>query len=620
MMMRGFGGFAAALLLVGVGLPGCATLRSEPGVSTSGAGAGVVAQSSQEVAYTIEARLDEATDILTGRLVLDYTNHAGVPLDTLWFHQHLNAFRPNSAFARRDMEFGSTRFQDLGPGEHAFGRFGQVEVDGRRVRPFYPGAPDSTVVAIPLPSALPSGGSVAVRMDWTARLATVARRQGRGGRHFDWAHWYPRIAAFKDGRWETQALLPQGEFFGEFASYDVVLEVAEDQILGATGVPVEGDPGWEGAARGAGASIVYNRDAYPPVDFQSPGLLGATPAAGMKRIRWRAEDVHHFAWSADPEFVYEGGSTERIGGGPPIGVHLLFGPDDADWANGVALGRTIVALDWLQERFGPYLWPQLTNLHRIEPGGTEFAMLIMTGSPSEGLIVHETAHQYLHGMLANNEFREGWLDEGFASYITNRYFQEQGQTGVWEAPLNAARQRERFGATQPIALPGAEFRDEATYGAMTYTKPELVFRMLEWLIGDEAMRTVLRTYFDQNALQHVDELDLRRAVDEVTGENYDWFFDQWIHGTATLDYQIEGATTVQRADGGWLTRVEVSREGDAWMPVTLQVGSASLRLDSREALQVVEVATDERPVEARLDPEDVLLDVEPANNVRPIDG
>ena len=92
-------------------------------------------------------------------------------------------------------------------------------------------------------------GTVTLRLDWTARLATVPRRQGRMGRHFDWAHWYPRIAAFKNGRWETQALLPQGEFFGEFGSYDVTLEVADDQVLGATGVPVEGDPGLRRSVR-----------------------------------------------------------------------------------------------------------------------------------------------------------------------------------------------------------------------------------------------------------------------------------------------------------------------------------------------------------------------------------
>ncbi len=614
-------GWALLVALSGAeALSACATLPpAERGVAAARAQGYGEAERPQQVAYRIEARLDEASDILTGRLVLEYTNRAGVPLDTLWFHQHLNAFRPNSAFARREMQFASTRFQLLGADDHGFERLGRVAVDGVELRPFYPGAPDSTVVGIPLPASLASGASLSIEMDWTARLATIPRRQGRSGRHFDWAHWYPRIAAFKDGRWETQALVPQGEFFGEFASYDVVLEVAQDQVLGATGVPVDGDPGWAGSARTT-APIVYNRDAYPATSFQPLGLLGAQAAEGMKRIRWRAEDVHHFAWAMDPTFVYEGGSFSRADGGGEVGIHVLFVPNDVDWGNGMALGRTITALEWLEDRFGPYLWPQLTNLRRIESGGTEFPMMMMNGSPSEGLILHEATHQYLHGMLASNEFREGWLDEGFTSYITNRYFEEQGVDDIWEPSLAAARERERFGATQPVALPGAEFRDQSMYSAMTYTKPELIFRMLEWLIGEEAMRSVLRTYFEQNALQHVDETDFRRAVSEVTGESYDAFFDQWIHSTARLDYSVESATTEQRSDGRWLTRVRIRREGAAWMPVTLQVGDTSVRLEGREPLQVVEITTDARPSEARLDPEDVLLDMQPANNVRRIDG
>src|SRR5688500_2641616 len=108
----------------------------------------------QGVEYTIEASLDEASGVLTGRGELRYTNNAPLALDTLWMHQHLNAFRPNSAWAQRELELGNRRFQNLGPEEHAFERLTRIEVDGRVVRPVYPGAPDSTVVALPLATPL----------------------------------------------------------------------------------------------------------------------------------------------------------------------------------------------------------------------------------------------------------------------------------------------------------------------------------------------------------------------------------------------------------------------------------------------------------------------------------
>jgi hypothetical protein len=568
----------------------------------------------QGVEYRIEARLDEETDILRARGELRYTNNAQVALDTLWFHQHLNAFRPESEWARRELEFGNRRFQDLGPEDHAFDRLLDVTVNGASITPVYPLSPDSTVAGFPLPQALGTGETLVVRMDWEARLATLPRRQGRSGRHFDFAQWYPRIAAYDRKGWQVQPLMPQGEFYGEFGRYDVVIELPEDQVIAAVGVPVEGDPGWSARAAAGFDEGAMNRDFYEASPAPALGLLAGQPSAGNKRVRWVAEDVHHFAWSANPEFVYEGGSVARTGpAGGEIAVHVLYWPSDIMWANGVALDRTTRALEWLQDLFGPYPWPQLTNLHRIESGGTEFPMMMMNGSPSEGLIVHEGTHQYLHGILANNEFAEGWLDEGFTSFITNWFHEDTGATDVWTSTLRGIQGFEAAGRSQPISLAGAEFRDPTTYSAMSYDKAALVLRMLRWMIGDDTMRQALRTLYERHALSHFDEEDLRRAVSDAAGENLAWFFDQWIHTTDRLDYAIVSATTSRSGDG-WVTRVEVTRSGDAWMPVTLRVADVDQRLETRDRSQVVEVRTSARPESVVLDPDQILLDVNPANN------
>jgi hypothetical protein len=570
-------------------------------------------RSQQGVAYTIEARLDERAETLRARAQLRYTNNAPEPLDTLWFHQHLNAFRPNSAWARRELEYGQRRFQDLGPDQHAFERLSSVQVEGVAVEPVYPGAPDSTVVGIPLPRRLRTGEAVTVTMDWTARPSTLPRRQGRLGRHYDFAQWYPRIAVFESGQWQRQPLLPQGEFYGEFGSYDVTLEVAEDQVIGAVGVPVSGDPGWR-PVRGAPEPLLQ-RDAYDAPEPERLGLLQSTPAGSHRQVRWRAEEVHHFAWSVDPAYVLESGRLERSAPeGGTIAVHVLYRPEDEGWGGGVALARTVAALDWTQRLFGPYPWPQVTNLRRLESGGTEFPMMMMNGSPSEGLIVHEMVHQYLHGILANNEWRDGWLDEGFTDFVTNWYHEDQGRDDVWAAGMQAVRERERRGLTYPIARPGAEFPDPATYTAMTYRKTGLIFRMLRDLVGHDTMREILRSYYRENRLQHVREAHLRQAVNQVTGESYDWFFDQWFHSTDTLDYAVGQAQVERTSDGRWRTRLEVLRLGPAWMPVRVRVGDEVRTLTSRDRRQVLEVVTAGRPRDAEIDPDEVLIEVDRSNN------
>ncbi len=140
--------------------------------------------------------------------------------------------------------------------------------------------------------------------------------------------------------------------------------------------------------------------------------------------------------------------------------------------------------------------------------------------------------------------------------------------------------------------------------------------MLRGLVGEPTLLEILHEYYRRFAPGHVAEADFRRVAEEVSGQELDWFFDQWFHTTATLDYSIASASTEQLADGSWRTRIEVAREGDAWMPVELRVGSETRTLTSRDRRQTVEIVTRERPAAAVLDPDHVLLDLDPANDQR----
>ncbi|MFL5382720.1 MAG: M1 family metallopeptidase [Longimicrobiaceae bacterium] len=570
----------------------------------------------QGVDYRIEARLDETTHVLHGRARLRYVNRSRARLDTLYVHQHLNAFRPNSAWARRELQFGQRRFQDLGPDDHAYERFTSVTVNGRAVSPVYPLAPDSTVAAIPLPRRLAPGDSATVMMDWDARLATVPRRQGRAGRHYDFAQWYPRVAPYDRFGWAAHPLLPQGEFYGEFATYDVTLDVAADQVIGATGIAVAGDPGYEVTQADR---LVYRRGSGVPLQ-----LLTGSPAARRKWVRFHAENVHHFAWSIDPRYQHDRVTrmslSEGAAGTRPLPtIHVLYLPGDTSWARNVAARRTYDALTWLGGKMSPYPWPQLTNLHRLDAGGTEFPMVIMDANASEGLIVHETAHQWVHGILANNEWKEGWLDEGFASFLTNWYFEEKNRTtgdttDVWRGTMRALEALERTDSVQPIALPAEAFVNFRIYNAMTYTKPSAVLRMLREYLGAPTMERVLREYSRRHQFRHVTGDDFRRVAEQVSGRPLGWFWDQWINRTDKLDYSVASATSRQLPSGRWRTTVVVQRAGQAWMPVDVRVGDVTRRLTSRLRRQTLVVTTAAKPAEVFVDPRWILIDYDRANN------
>ncbi len=561
----------------------------------------------QDVAYTMEARLDEDRDVLVGVGDILYVNKSNTTLNAIYFNLSLNAFRPNSVWATTEQR-EAYDFQSLDEPDTGYLRMIRMSLEGVPLGAEYPHAPDSTVVRYALPVGLGPDDTLSLVFAWEARPSTLCRRQCRRGRSYDFAQWYPRIAVFDHTGWATRPLYPQGEFYGEFASYAVTLDVAADQVIGATGVPVSGDPGWAAAADPSGPEPMYRREFYGTLlPVPSLGLLIGEPEGGRKRVTWIAEDVHHFAWSTSPEYRYEGG---RLG---DIAIHVLYRPGDTNWDLAVAVVRTERALGWLQELIGPYPWPQLTNVHRLEGGGTEFPMMLMDGSASQGLIIHEGAHQYVHGVFGNNEWREGWLDEGMASFLSTWFVEDHGAPDPWSELMNRIGQATSSGLVAPISTASAEFPDFGSYGLMTYSLPQAVLYMLRGHIGHDAFRRGLRNYYETKRLQHVTEADFRRSMELAASEDLGWFFDQWFHTTGTLDYGV-GTVTQDSTEAGWRTRVEIERLGDNWMPVTVRVGQQDIQVSSEESVQVVEFLTTDRPDTVVIDPDILLLDTDRANN------
>src|SRR5512143_1930786 len=232
----------------------------------------------QQVAYRITAALDEPSGVLTGHARIVYVNRSPDTLSDFYVHQYLNAFRPGSRWSAVDSAEGRVRFQRLADPDYAYERISSASIMGANSRPDYPFAPDSTVAHWRLPRPLAPGDSLVAEIDWQARPSTLPRRQGRRGRRFDFAQWYPKVVVYDAHGWEAHPLYPAGEFYGEFGTFDVTLDLAADQVIGATGVPVCGDPGWEHARALPAEPVDYQRDYYGagPQDGALPRRAGAS--------------------------------------------------------------------------------------------------------------------------------------------------------------------------------------------------------------------------------------------------------------------------------------------------------------------------------------------------------
>ena len=622
---------------------------------TSPPGGDTVGYWQQRASYRIIASLDERREVLAASGTLTYVNRSPDALRELFVHQHLNAFRPGSRWAETDAREGRVRFQALGEPAYAFERFTRPPVvEGVPVAPEYPGGTDSTVVRLALPRPLAPGDSVRVEFAWEARPSTIPRRQARRGRSYDFAQWYPKVAVYDRGGWQPHALVPAGEFYGEFGDFDVTLVLADDQVVGATGVPVEGDPGWARVSRtGAPRPAAGAYGAVGSAGLEQGPMIKLP--AGQRRVRFVARDVHHFGWSASPDYRYEGGAYVRPAGPNASGgrarawdtvaVHALYRPGDtATWGGGRAVARTAAALRWLERVYGPYAYPQMTVLHRIETGGTEFPMLQMNGSASQSLVLHEGGHVYSYGILANNEWQSGWMDEGLTSYQTawalgearHALALDSGRAAVAPASAStgaplAERRRAADAATRALTDLVRAGRAEAMgeradrisqYGVYTsavYNRGAQFYSALRDVLGEAPFAAFLRDYYARWALRHVDEAAMRASAERACraaapaaaaapgGCDLGWLFDQWVRGAGYVDYAVRDVATRPAAGGdGFVTTLTLARTGPYRHPMPVGVRTAAgwtvVRGDPRRDVQRLAVRTPAPVLEVRLDP------------------
>lgn len=597
----------------------------------------------QRVHYSVVATLDEEQTRLHARGTMVYVNNSPDTLREMFFHQYLNAFRPRSKWSSADDREHVERFQHLADPNYGYERFTVPPVvNGTPVVVDYPGTPDSTVAHFRLPTPLAPRDSLRVTFEWDARPSTVFRRQGRRGRTWDFAQWYPKVAVYNRLGWQPNPLIPAGELYGEFGTYDVTMVVRDDQVLASTGVPVSGDPGWARVSRTGPPFLASS--AYSNV----PPVPAAQVPEGYRAVRFLAENVHHFAWSASPDYRYEGGTYVRTVSGAhfptwdTVGVHVLFKPgDDSTWGGGRALDRTLSAARWLESIWGPYAYPQITNVHRLDGGGTEFPMMVMNGSASQGLILHEFGHVFTYGILANNEWRSAWLDEGLTDYQTlwAQRLTPQERIGRITEPgilpegyrMNGVRipASERFGLndwdsevlgrTQPIGTPAYDFREFGIYNDMVYGRASLMYGQLRDVMGDSLFLAFLHDYYDRWALKHVDEQAMRVAASRVYGKNLNWFFDQWVHQTGMMDYAL-GGVRVNTDGSRFETIAHVEQVGALAHPISVGVQTASgwtiARADPMKLEQDVRIVTNQRPMRIELDPYHVTWDWDRRNNIQ----
>jgi hypothetical protein len=527
-------------------------------------------QWAQEVDYEMDITLHADEHQYTGHQTLTYTNNSPDTLTTVYYHLYFNAFHPESMMAERNRQLPDPdgrivpRIFNLGPEDRGWHRVRSLTQDGKAVSfEVY-----DTVMRVDLAEPIRPGESTTFEMNWRAQVPLQTRRSGRDSRgdsiDYTMTQWYPKLAAYDERGWHANFYVNR-EYYAPFGSFDVEITLPAEYTIGATGLLQNPDE------IGHGYDIDGDGTWRPP---------DGGPDRDSLTWHFTAENVHNFAWSADPDYVHdkveEDGTTH----------HILYKPGVAEqWAPLKTDMPKLTA--FFNREYGDYPYPQMTVAQGGD-GGMEYPMFTVVSSYDGpafeqkssrrsvlGTTVHEFAHMWYYAALGSNEADYGWMDEGFTSYATSEGMAHLTGSPARHSPVPTAR-FQKLGLFEALSTPADWFETNLGYGVASYPGGELVVDMLGYVIGDEQRDRWLRRYLREREYQHPDPYDLELFAEEESGLMLDWYFWQFTRSTRQLDDAIDNLENTPAGDG-YQASFTLEREGTARMPhdvkLTLADGS-----------------------------------------------
>ena len=600
----------------------------------------------QRADYRIEAALDTAAHRVSGTVVLTYTNNSPLPLEHLWLHLEQNRFAQSSrgsALTPPDSRWAGS-FTDGGF------RLGEVTVaqGGTRYAPAV--TVDDTRMRVDLRQALPAaGGQLALTVPFSFVMPEYGADRGglfeaRRGTVYEVAQWYPKVAVYDDvNGWNVQPYLGQGEFYLGYGDFDVSLTVPSNMTVVASGALQNEAEVWAPAQRARLAEAMTGdgvvRVVTPQEVGQAAGRSGPTAT-----WRFRIETARDVAWAASAAFRLDATSAANGAGGrvlilaayPAEGVS--DDPSEPGWEHGAEFSRHSIA--YYSREWFPYPYPAAVSVAGVVGGmeypGIQFSSVEARGFGLFGVIDHELGHNWFPMIVGSDERRHAWMDEGLDTFLNVRsnvaYFDEG------TPPFGAGRADETRWVhltRNPATLdyldePYAQDQAVMTYpdrlrpqslGWFAYRRPGKGLLILrDYVLGPERFDPAFREYIARWAYKHPQPADFFRTIEDVAGEDLDWFWRQWF--VAEGDWRYDAAVAAVEPGGGGTTLVFENR-AEMVFPLTAEVtfadGTTTRVHVPVEAFFLRDRVTagvpgDRRVTRVVLDPDGHLPDEDPDNN------
>jgi len=586
--------------------------------------------------YQIDAKLDPRAALLSARETITFMNNSPDTLPYLLVHLHQNIHAPGVVRMRPNEVTGGIRLERVAVEGRELFEVSDGDSAGYRV--------DGAVMRLQLPTPLGEGGEVRLQIDWS--FTVPQNGSGRMG----WSdhamyyigYWFPKVGVYDDLRgWDADPYTGGAEFYDSFADYRVSITVPAGWTVMGTGELLNADEVLSAQTRerlAAAAVADQIVKVATPLDRQEKKVT-VYPAAGALTYRFRADSVRDYTFTASNTQSWYATSAlvpDRDGDGSEdrVAIHSFWREDRAPlWAQQALYAKN--AIEFLSRETGlAYPWPHMTSVEGddIIGGGMEFPMLTLIGAYRErgaralyGVTLHELAHMWTPLTIGSNEKRHAWMDEGWATYLTNRgsivqpFFEEprDSEAGARNGYLEVASNQQ-----EGMMMQHGDYY-EVGYGTASYQKPATLLVTLRNLLGEEVFVGAVRLYFQQWAFKHPAPWDFFNSIEHAAGVDLDWFWSSWYYETWRLDHAVHDVTAgadgpvIQIDDHGFVPMpthvvIETSDGGtlERDIPVSYWL-SGEIEYDIELPRSVGEV------IKVTVDPDELFPDVNRVNNVWP---
>ncbi len=558
----------------------------------------------QHADYTMDIDMDVNSYTYKGKQTLIYTNNSPDVLHRVYYHLYFNAFQPGSEMDVRsrtiidpDSRVGN-RISYLKPDEIGYIKVNSLTQNGTTLKHETVG----TVLEVDLAKPIKPGESVTFKMDFNAQVPLQIRRSGRNNKEgvaLSMSQWYPKLAEYDFQGWHADPYIGR-EFHGIWGNFNVTLHIDKNYVVGGTGY-LQGSP-------------IVN--------------------GNKKTLTFNAPNVHDFTWAADPDFIHD---TLQMPNGPLLNFYYkknLTPEYLKNWKN--FQPKVAELMNYFNSNLGTYPYKQYSVIQGGD-GGMEYAMCtLITGQRSFGSLVgvtaHELAHTWFQFLLATNETKHEWMDEGFTSYISD-WAMNHVMNENKENPTEGAYENYFYlvstGEEQPLTTQADRYNSNKAYSIAAYSKGSVFLTQLGYIIGQENLKQTLKEYYKQWAFKHPTPNDFIRVAEKVSGLELDWYLTDFGQTTNTIDYGVKAINTntvLLNRIGLMPMPIDVTvtytdgKTQDFYIPLQIMRGekptTATLLPDWAWAYPTYTFKTDKPVKHVQIDPKNLMADINKANNFK----